>query len=113
MGLLILHQGVSILLGSFKELTDASVPDELLHTLDHSLQPFRVQTALDAAKVTALHSIRAIQRGSHVYVNLVADVEGELAMKDAAKWEYQIYHSLSDAVKGVKEVSIKWKVITV
>ncbi|KAF9033253.1 cation efflux protein [Hymenopellis radicata] len=104
--IVILRQGVTFLMGSWADLTDASVSPKTRHSLKRTLD--RVVDPSATAPVLAIRNLRARHAGSLIYVDLVADVPSTLTVTETASVEDKICSTLMEARKEVAEVRVKF-----
>ncbi len=104
--IVILRQGVGFLVGSWADLTDASVSSKTRQSLQRTLD--RVVDPSATAPVLAIRNLRARHAGSLIYVDLVADVPSTLTVTETASVEDKICHTLMTARKEVAEVRVKF-----
>lgn len=102
---LIGKQGFDLFLVSMAELSDRSVPQPVLTSLDEAVARV-ARDPQNADLVKGWHGLRATKSGVSTFVDLRLQLAGEICLQRA--WEVQsaVQQSCIDAVKGVKEVRI-------
>lgn len=104
--IVILRQGLSLLAGSWSDLTDASVSTKTRHSLKHALDPLLEPSSSPA--LLAVRHLRARHAGSLVYVDLIADVPSSFSVLQTTSLEEKISQTLMQARKEVAEVRVKF-----
>ena len=108
--LLILQQGVSIMGGSFRELTDAGVSPRTHQSMTRALQPLvAASPATTGPAVLAISELRARRAGALTFVDLTAAVPRTLSVADTASLEEKITRTLKEARKEVAEVRVRFR----
>lgn len=107
MSLLILQQGVGLMGGAFRELTDASVSPSSRQALARALQP--LIKAQHGPSVLDLADLRARRAGAVTIVELTASVPSTLTVGETAEVEERIMDVVKAARPGVIEVRVKFK----
>jgi divalent metal cation (Fe/Co/Zn/Cd) transporter len=111
--MLILQQGVSILSGTVKELTDASVPPATTALLSKALTPLLSSSSSSALigdevpSIRAITDLRARRAGARTFVELTAQVDGRLHVGQTAALERRIVEVLRKA-RGEVDVLVRF-----
>jgi divalent metal cation (Fe/Co/Zn/Cd) transporter len=115
--MLILQQGISILSGTVKELTDASVPPATTALLSKALTPLLSSsssssshdstTGDDIPSIRAITDLRARRAGARTFVELTAQVDGRLHVGQTAALERRIVEVLRKA-RGEVDVLVRF-----
>ncbi|KAL4250733.1 Cation Diffusion Facilitator Transporter [Abortiporus biennis] len=116
---LIFQQGISILMSSFRQLTDGSVSPKTKRVLFETLEPLlpspenpqiptSAQTTLQTQNLLAVRDIRAMKAGALMFVDLIADVPHNLSIERATDLESKITATLKKARKEISEVRVKF-----
>ncbi|KAI0812357.1 cation efflux family-domain-containing protein [Irpex lacteus] len=117
---LIVQQGWSIMIGSFKQLTDAGVSSstrqKLVSALDPLLSSAETTKAIGSPSQRALLAVkdlRAMRAGALMFVDLTAKVPGTMSVADTSALEASIERALKRAKKEVTEVKVKFEPVDV
>ncbi|KAI3618578.1 cation efflux family [Moniliophthora roreri] len=102
----ILQQGIQLLLGAWGDLTDAGVSAKTRNSLKRTLDPL---LSASSTSINAISDIRARRAGSLLYVDMVAEVPGDLTVQDLAELEGKILHTMKEKRKEVAEVRVRFK----
>lgn len=136
MSIVILRQGLGLFAGSFNELTDAGASPATMRTLSRALDAYVVQQSLPTPTPSEpsstlspspehphphpylrplptlkIHTVRAKRSGSQLFVDLVADVPGDLSVEETAGLERRIVEVLKREKKEIVEVSVRFRPI--
>lgn len=132
--IVILRQGLGLFAGSFNELTDAGASPATMRTLSRALDAYVVQQSfpsptspsststsspspdhphpyLRPLPTLKIHTVRAKRSGSQLFVDLVADVPGDLSVEETAGLERRIGEVLKREKKEIVEVSVRFRPI--
>ncbi|KAI0035905.1 cation efflux family-domain-containing protein [Vararia minispora EC-137] len=104
--LVIMRQGLSISVGAFKELTDASAAPTTLRTLERALDPLLARAP---GPLVAVDALRARRAGSTLFVDLTARVVPGTDVAALQRVEDALAAALRDARKDVKDVSVRFR----
>lgn len=110
--IVIFQQGLSIFKGAFYEMTDASAPEPLLRSLSGSLDKLREGDPYLKSSLLHVRGLRARRAGSQLFVDLHVGVPGTLTAFELSQLEEQIVAALKAERKDVKEVHVKFEVVT-
>ena len=119
MSIVILRQGLSLVVGAWGDLTDASVSPKTQQSLIRILDPL---VASFPPSPSHLHQVPALLRisqlrarraGSLIFVDLIADVPGMLNVHETSALERRITQTLKKARKEVTDVRVKFNPIDV
>ncbi|KAF9501570.1 mitochondrial iron ion transporter [Pleurotus eryngii] len=113
--IVILRQGLGLLGGAWRDLTDASVSSRTRRSLLKTLDPL-ISTDNSTASdplLLAIRQIRARRSGSLIFVDLKVDVPGGLTVYESASLEMKISQTLMKARKEIAEVNIQFRPIDV
>lgn len=116
MSILIFQQGWSILVGAFRQLTDASVSPSTKKALVQALQPLLPSASPSSPSSHPIHphplravrDIRAMRAGALMFVDVVAEVPRDLSIENATLVEHDIVRVLKAARKEIAEVRVKF-----
>jgi divalent metal cation (Fe/Co/Zn/Cd) transporter len=115
----ILRQGVGLLGGAFRDLTDAGVSPETRQALIRSLQPLLPPSSPSHPRTVLLNGslvhplfgirhLRAKRSGSLIFVDVTADVSGSLSIDDASLLDEKITETLKRTRREIAEVRVKF-----
>ncbi|KAK7053352.1 mitochondrial metal transporter [Paramarasmius palmivorus] len=103
----ILQQGIQLLLGAWGDLTDAGVSEKTKGSLRRTLDPLLSESSTPS--IHSINNIRARRAGSLLYVDLVAEVPGDLTVQQLAELEDRILHTMKEKRKEVAEVRVRFR----
>lgn len=109
--LVIFRQGLSILKGAFWEMTDASAPDSVLQSLSRSLNRLVEDPSLSTC-LLHVHDLRARRAGSQLFVSVSAGVPGNVTASQLNQLEKEMVAALKAERKDVKEVHVRFEVVS-
>jgi cation diffusion facilitator family transporter len=104
----IFGQGLSIFKGAFWEMTDASASDSVLQSLSRSLS----RLVEDPSPLLRVHDLRARRAGSQLFVDLSAEVPGNVTALQLDRLEKEMVAALKAVRKDVKEVHVRFEVVS-
>lgn len=120
MSVLIVQQGWSIMIGSFKQLTDAGVSSSTRQKLVSALDPLLLSAETTKAigspsqrALLAVKDLRAMRAGALMFVDLTAKVPGTMSVADTSALEASIERALKRAKKEVTEVKVKFEPVDI
>jgi cation diffusion facilitator family transporter len=105
--IVIIQQGLSILSGSAKEFTDASVPPATRALLMSSLQSLTGPSTSEAPMIQAITNLRARRAGARTFVEVTAEVDETMKVAETAELERKIAEVLRKA-RGEVDVVVKF-----
>ncbi len=108
---LIFGQGLSILKGAFWEMTDASASDAILQTLARPLNKL-LEDPCSSTSLLRVHNLRARRAGSQLFVDLSAEVPGDVTALELDRLEKAMVAALKAERKDVKEVHVRFEVVS-
>jgi divalent metal cation (Fe/Co/Zn/Cd) transporter len=113
---LIVHQGWSIMLGAFKQMTDAGVSSSTRRGLVRALDPLLATSEGTKATATpsqrallAVKDLRAMRAGALMFVDLTAEVPCSMSMVDASTLRTSIERTLKREKKEIAEVRVRFE----
>ncbi|KAN0128130.1 CDF metal transporter 4 [Lactarius tabidus] len=107
----IFGQGLSILKGAFREMTDASASDSVLQSLSRSLNRLLEDPCLSGS-LLHVHDLRARRAGSQLFVDVSAGVPGNVTALQLERIEKDMVAALKAERKDVKEVHVRFEVVS-
>ena len=117
---LIVQQGWSIMLGSFKQLTDAGVGSSTRQALVGALDPLLSSPEASKAISTpsqrallAVKDLRAMRAGALMFVDLTAKVPSTMSVADTSALEAAIQRTLKSEKKEIAEVRVRFEPVDV
>jgi divalent metal cation (Fe/Co/Zn/Cd) transporter len=109
--IVIFQQGLSIFKGAFYEMTDAGAPEPVLRSLSNSLDKLREDPHIKSSFLHA-RDLRARRAGSQLFVDLYVGVPGTLTAFELNQLEEEIVAALKAERKDVKEVRVRFEVVS-
>ncbi|KAI0689965.1 cation efflux family-domain-containing protein [Cytidiella melzeri] len=110
---LIVQQGWGIMLGSFKQLTDAGVSLSTRQTLVRALDPLLLSKEASKSPsdraLLAVKDLRAMRAGALMFVDLTAKVPGSMNTEDTSALGADIERTLKRAKKEIAEVRVRFE----
>ncbi|KAF8630651.1 hypothetical protein AX15_002801 [Amanita polypyramis BW_CC] len=106
----ILRQGWGLLIESWRDLTDASVPLSVRKALEKSLF-LLVSTSSSPTsipEILAIEELRARRAGAQMFVDLVAKVPGTISVDQSLELEKKIVESLKESRKEISDVRVRF-----
>jgi divalent metal cation (Fe/Co/Zn/Cd) transporter len=110
--LLILHQGLSLIISSFGELTDASASHKIVESLYVSLTNKLIPaTHRSNSLLLGISSVRAVRRGRHLFVDVTVDVDAghNHSLASALELEDKIVNTVKESRKDAFEVRVQFR----
>ena len=106
----ILRQGLNLLIESWRDLTDASVPLSVRRSLERSLLPLVSTSSSPASipEILAIEKLRARRAGAQMFVDLVAKVPGTISIDQSFELEGKIAGALKESRKEISDVRVKF-----
>lgn len=105
--IVILQQGISILSGSAREFTDASVSPKTKASLMEALVPL-THPSETAPTIRAITDLRARRAGALTFVEVTAQVNGAMPVAESAEIERKIAEALRKARGGQVDVTVRF-----
>jgi divalent metal cation (Fe/Co/Zn/Cd) transporter len=105
----IFKQGLDLLRGAFKQLTDAGVSEKTRMSLTRQLDPLFDDSSpsLRLPHLQSIHDVRAVRSGALMFVDLIAVLSADTTMRDAFVVQEEIKRRLVSHRKEISEVRIK------
>jgi divalent metal cation (Fe/Co/Zn/Cd) transporter len=105
----ILGQGIGLLRGAFKQLTDAGVSENTRMSLVRQLDPLfdTSSPSLRLPHLQSIYDVHAVRSGAHMFVDLIAVLPPDTTMRDAFVVQEGIKSRLVSYRKEISEVRVK------